>query len=284
MTHRLSIFVKMLGVSIAVGCVTLPAVGQYVLGSPNGTLNSDAWSLDSSNMSGFRGAITDPANFGPSGTIPTSVSVVDLTTVTPSSLAGLNGFMEPWWNNAQSAAYQSTVIDAFHGGMDLWLLEDDSSHNGIGTALGILSATADGSVSNGSAPFFSGAFGTATDTATFGNFDQFNAANIAALGGTVIGHDASGQITAVYWAKGAFAPGSGALILFSDVDMISNAYQNPYSPSLNSNGVLALNTMAWLTQSAQAVPEPSTFALMGFGGAILLVLGRRRRSALPVRR
>ncbi len=264
---------KIAGVCAALASVTLPAAAQYVLGSPNGTLNSDTWSLDSSNMSGFRGAITNPSYFGPSGTVNKPISVVDLTSITPTTLAGLNGFMEPWWNNTQSAPYQSAIISAFRSGMDLWLLEDDSGHNGIGTALGIVSSTADGTPSNGSAPFFNGRFGTATNTATFGAFDQFNPTTILALGGTIGGMNSSGQVTIAYWAKGAFAPGSGALVIFSDVDMISNWNQNPYSPSLNANGILALNTMAYFV----AVPEPSTFALLGLGGVVVLVLRRRRR-------
>ena len=70
-------------------------------------------------------------------------------------------------------------------------------------------------------------------------------------GGTVVATNTSGQVTIAYWAKGAFAPGSGALVLFSDVDMISNCVRKiPYSPTLNANGILALNTMAWLTQGA----------------------------------
>jgi hypothetical protein len=280
--RRLSIIVKILGLAIALGCCTLPAFAQYVLGSPNGTLNSDGWALDSANMSGFLGAITNPAYFGPSGTVHQSISVVDMSTVAPSNLAGLNGFIEPWWNNAQSAPYQSAVISAFLGGMDLWLLEDDSSHNGIGTALGITSSLADGTPSNGSAPFFSGAFGTATNTGTFGNFDQFSAANIVALGGVVVATNTSGQVTIAYWAKGAYAPGSGALVLFSDVDMISNAYQQPYSPSLDANGILALNTTALLVQGA-AIPEPGTSALLGLGGVLLLVRGRRRISTRSTR-
>ncbi len=130
--------------------------------------------------------------------------------------------------------------------------------------------------------FFSGPFGTAANnTNTYGNFAQFDATTILASGGTIGGTNAAGQVTIAYWAKGAFAPGSGALILFSDVDMISNWEEDPYNLSLNANGILALNTVAWLTQGAQAIPEPSTYALMGLGGLMLLV--RRWRAARILR-
>ncbi len=260
------------------GCAVSAWAQTYVLGSPDQSINSDSWALNASSnyMLSFRTAITNPANFGPSGTVTKSISVVDLTSPTPANLSGLNGLMVPWWSNTQSAPYTTDILAAFHSGMDLWLLEDDSLHNGIGTALGIVSSAADGSVSNGNAPFFSGPFGSATNTATYGNFDQFDPVTIAALGGTVAGTNASGQVTVVYWAKGTFGAGTGALVLFSDVDMISNANGvDPFSP-LNANGILGLNTMAWLANGA-AIPEPGTYALMGLGGLLLIAFRRRRR-------
>lgn len=249
-----------------------PARAQYVLASPSSSLNSDTWSLDSSNMSGFRAAITNAAYFGTGGTVARSVTVTNLNAISPTVLAGVNGLMVPWWNNSQSAAYQTMVINAFKSGMDLWILADDASHNSIVTALGIGSSQANGSVSNGSAPFFSGAFGTATNTGTFGNFFQFNATDVTSLGGTIAGRNQNNEVTLAYWNRGAFSAGSGALILFSDVDMISNAYQQPYSPTLNANGILALNTMAFL-----AIPEPATYASLGLGLALLGLRHIRRR-------
>jgi hypothetical protein len=269
-------FPRLLAIALSTLWAAATASAQtYILATPDVALNNEAWSLGSTSgfMSGFRGAITNPANFGPGGTVGTSITVNELSSITALSLAGANGFIVPWWNNSQSSAYTSVVTTAFLGGMDLWLLEDDSSHNAIGSSLGIVSSFADGSVSNGSAPFFSGPFGTASNTATFGNFAQFDEATILALHGTVIGRNASGQVTAVYWAKNTFAAGAGALVLFSDVDMISNWAQNPYSPALNANGILALNTMSTLVQ---AVPEPGTYALLGLGGLLLLAWSRRR--------
>lgn len=255
------------------------AAQTYILGAPDLTLETDGWAVSSSNMSAFKTAIANPAYFGPAGTVTTTISLTEFSfaTLNAGGLAGVDGFIVPWWHNAESAAYVSTVTTAFQNGMDLWLLEDDSQHNGIGAALGLYSATggssvsADGSASNGTAPFFSGPFGTATNTGTAGNFAQFDAATISALNGTIIGTNTSGQITAVYWAPGAYSAHSGALIVFSDVDMISNWLGNPYSPTLASNGVLALNTVAALAQ----VPEPSTYALLALGGIALLA--RRRR-------
>lgn len=250
----------------------------YVLGSPDATLDNAGWSLSSDYLSSFRVAITNPSNFGPAGIVSTSISITDLSAAAPDNLMGLNGFMSAWWDNSQSTSNVPAVVSAFRGGMDLWLLEDDTSHNAIGAALGIVQSPADGSVSNGSAPFFTGPFGTATNTGTYGNYAQFDETTIRSLGGTVAGRNVSGQVTIVYWPRGTFSPGAGALLVFSDVDMISSYGVNPFSPSINSNGILALNSAAWLVEGGQfqAVPEPGILPLLAAGGVLLLVWSRRK--------
>jgi hypothetical protein len=279
------ILIKLLAVFGAFYCGISTVVAQtYILASPNSTLNTGGWALDSSNMTGFSAAITNPTYFGPSGTVHTTVSIDDLSAVNSTTLAGVNGFVAPWIPNTDaSVPMVNAVTSAFRGGMDLVLFEDDSGHNPIGNSLlgSSYLSPANGTVSNGSAPFFSGPFGTATNVNTYGNFAQFDATTILASGGTIVGTNSAGQVTIAYWAKGAFAPGSGALLLFSDVDMVSNWNENPYTPTLNSNGILALNTMAWLTSGAQAIPEPSTYALMGLGSLVLLV--RRRKTTRSAR-
>jgi len=271
-------FIGLLLFCTGLSCFDTVARAQYILASPDTTLNSDGWALASGNMSGFLGAITSSSNFGPTGIDHQSLSVVQLSSVTSGTLAGVNGLIVPWWNNSQASPSQTAILNAFHSGTDLWLLEDDSSHNSLGTALGISSTNATNAFSNGSAPLFSGLFGTAVNTTVSGNFDQFT--NIPALGGTIAGVNTNGEVTVAYWARGAFAPGSGALVIFGDVDTISN-FTATYGVTPNAGGILALNTTAWLLNGAQAIPEPSTCALLGLGG--LLLLARRWRAARAAR-
>jgi len=260
-------------------CGSGPAASAqvYVFGTPDAALNSDGWALASPNMEGFRNAISSSANFGADAIVNVPISVLHLPEITAGTLAGLDGFLSPWWSNTQSAPVQPAVLAAFASGMDLWLLEDDTDHNGLGSALGITSTMANGSPSNGSAPFFAGPFGNATNVKTFGNYAQFDAVSIAAKGGIVAGTNSVGEITVVYWPKGTYAPGSGALVLFSDVDMISNWMEMPYTPALNDNGILGLNTMSWLATGALPIPEPGTYLLLGLGLPLILFLCRRRR-------
>lgn len=267
-----------LGLLVGLSWLSPAASAQvYVFGTPNAALNSDGWALASPNMEGFRNAISNPANFGADAIVNVPISVLHLSEVTPGSLVGLDGFLSPWWSNTQSAPFQPAVLAAFAEGMDLWLLEDDAAHSPFGPALGITAASANGSPSNGSEPLFAGPFGNATNVKTFGAYAQFDAATVAAKGGIVAGTNSAGQITVVYWPKGTYAPGSGALVLFSDVDMISNWMEMPYTPALNDNGILGLNTMAWLATGALPIPEPGTYVLLGLGLPLILFLCRRRR-------
>lgn len=250
------------------------AASTYVLGSPSGSINTDGWSLDSANMTGFRGAITGGTYFGTSGTVATNITISDQSLINGTSLSSVNGFMVPWWNNTQSSPYQATLLSAFNSGMDLWILADDSSHNGVLTALGITLSIASGTPSNGVAPFFIGPFGTAANTLTSGNFAQFDTNNITSLHGLIGGTNTTGENTIAYWPRNTFSATSGALLVFSDVDMISN-FTAQYAP-LNPNGILALNSMAWLTSGASAIPEPSTYALFGLGCVVAGLWSRRR--------
>ncbi len=111
---RLPTFLRILGGAAALGCSALPAAAQYVLGTPNGTLNNAGWALDGSNhLSGFSAAVTNPANFGPGGTVHSTVTVSNLAAVDAGTLAGVNGFIAPWIANAQASSYQAAVPHRF---------------------------------------------------------------------------------------------------------------------------------------------------------------------------
>ncbi len=249
----------------------ISASAQYVMVTPDASINPDGWAMSSTYMTPYVNAITNPANFGPSGTVPVSITLNQVPAVDASTLTGASGFVEAWWNNSYSAGSQAAIMGAFQNGMDLWLFEDDTSHNGLGAALGITQMPASNLPSNGDAPFFTGPFGTASNIAVNGLYSYFDDTNIASLHGTIFMRNGAGQATGVYWAKGAYAPGSGAIILIGDIDMLSSQTAN-YS-LLNDNAIFSLNLTAAMVQ---AVPEPSVFVLTGVGGLLLLAIRRRK--------
>ncbi len=226
-------------------------------------------------ITGYRVAIEDPSNFGPSGLLaPRSITTVNLTNVTAATLAQLDGFVASFWADSDTTAAEATaVIDFFLAGGDLILLQDDSAHDAIGEQLGIPTSPSDGSASNGFAPLFEGAFGSASNVAQSDTTGQLSPLDVLLHGGTASATNGSGQITAAYWNRGDYAPGVGRLLIIADVDMWATTNAS-YAP-LNDNGIFALNGTQFTV-----VPEPGALWQLGSGiGLLALLSGRRRRTA-----
>ena len=285
MNNRLSVL-RACAAALALAGSALSAHAAYVVGGATQAMtpNSGQWAWDGSYIAGFRSALENPANFGPGGVVNQSISTVNLNTLDNASLSGVNMFVATWMYDLDvNAAQLSALTSFFLNGGDLFLLQDDSDHDAVGQALGLQTSASSGSVSNGGVPLYDGPFGVAKDVAQLYLVGQLNAAAIAATGGTVAGTNADGQITSAYWARGAFAPGSGAMFINADIDMIAttNFCGLPvcgatYAP-LNDNGIFALNTFAFIQRGGGTVPEPGTIALLLAGLGAVPMLRRRRK-------
>ena len=215
------------------------------------------------------------------------VGSLSLQRRTSAGVSGLNMFVGTWNSDAQAAPIDAAVKSFFLGGGDLFLLQDDSGHDGLGASLGISTTASTGTVSNGGAPLFNGPFGTAHDVKQFYLTGQLDSSAISAHGGHVGGTNVEGQITSAFWKAGEYAPGAGSLFIVADIDMIATTTAcglplcgASYSP-LNDNGVYALNTFSFLetTGGTPPLPEPGTFGLMLAGLGALGVINRRRRQS-----
>lgn len=272
-----------------VGAAAAPvfAASPYVVAGAAQSLIPDSgeWAWDGSYMAGFRGALEDPSNFGPSGIVKRTIQTKTLNTVDASSLTGVNMFVGTWISDANAAPITAAVDNFFMNGGDLFLLQDDSGHDALGDSLGVSTTASDGSVSNGGAPLFNGPFGTAVNVQQFYLTGQLDPTAIAAKHGHIGGTNASGQVTSAYWKAGEYAPGAGALFIVADIDMIATTTAcgqtvcgASYSP-LNDNGKYALNTFSFLQSnsgSGPSVPEPETYALALVGlGLVLSRVARR---------
>lgn len=285
---------KSLHLLLTLGLLACGAIAQaatYRVGGASQSLtpSSSEWAFDGDYIAGFRGALEDPNNFGPSGVVNRSISTHTLNAVNASTLSGLDMFVGTWIADSEAAPFQSAVRDFFLNGGDLFLLQDDSGHDALGDLLGIATSSSSGSVSNGGAPLFDGPFGVATNVTQHYLVGQLNEAAILARNGKVGGRNAQNQVTSAYWAAGEYAAGAGSLFIIADIDMISTTtacglpvcgadYDN-----MNSNAIYALNTFSFLQSQGgnpgdpdNRVPEPAGLLLVSsaLGGALLL---RRRR-------
>jgi hypothetical protein len=175
------------------------------------------------------------------------------------------------------------VRDFFLAGGDVFLLQDDSGHDALGTALGISTTASTGSVSNGGAPLFDGRFGTAANVTQHYLTGQLDEAAILANNGRVGGRNEEGQVTSAYWRAGEYAPGAGSLFIIADIDMIATttacglAICGADYAAMNANAIYALNTFSFLQSNGGnpgSVSAPGTLVL---AGSALLLLGRLRR-------
>jgi hypothetical protein len=200
----------------------------------------------------------------------------------------VNMFVASWNSDAQGSLFSPEVMNFFLNGGDLLLLQDDSGHDPIGSSLGLSTSTSTGSDSNGGAPLYDGAFGTANNVHQLYLVGQLNAADIAAHHGHIGGTNGTGEITSAYWAAGEYAVGAGALFISADVDMIATTDGNcgllcgahygtgGLGGGMDDNAIYALNTFSFLQSNGGTVPEPSGILLAAT--AFLLIVARRRKA------
>ena len=258
------------------------AAHAYIVAGPSALLQSSsgAYTWDGgSNVTPFRAALEDPANFGPGGVVEESIVT---TNITPDAagLSGVDGFISPWWLTGDSSPFHADIINFFLGGGDLWLMQDSGGRDGVGAALGVptVGQTAITPV-NGIAPLFDGPFGIANNVGQGGGEEGYlSTADVLGLGGSIIGTNTESQVIAAAWGAGQWAAGAGALVVVADIDMFTT--QASFDP-LDDNGIFALNAFAFLSTSTDPidppgqVPVPGTLLLLALGLGLVTRTARK---------
>ena len=266
--------IAILSIFLLAGLCSVSKAGVITFGGPNATLDTDRWSFDGPHLSGWLGAIQNPTNFGPGGVVSDSINAQSMGTINASTLANVDVFVSPYWRDSQSAPFVASVVDYFLNGGNLFLLQDHSSYDAIGAALGIATVgTQNGNPHTGSGALFNNVFGNPASISQSGTQGFLSEAAVLSKNGTVGARNTFNNVTAAYWNPGAYAAGAGAMVIMADVDMISNFTAN-YG-TMNNNAQFALNATAFLANSNATVPEP-TSALIWGSLAGLCVIRRRR--------
>ncbi len=284
--HRITAFAGGLLIAIAACGV---AHAQTKVGSVTTTRGS-AWTLDGGAMAGSRAKLLNTANFGPGGTVTSSIAITDTAgasgSISASLLAPFNVFFIGYWPNGTFTAGELSALQTWvNAGGTLIATCDDSTYADVCTTFGHTPTTTatppvTPTAAGATHPLFAGPFGTVPSINMGGTEGYFPSSG----GATALGADTLGHPTVMIQSFGA-----GRVIFLSDVDQISSNYPGTVTsgPTISSNNDLFLANLFAFTgafppvlAAAQPVPTLDPVAL---GLLALLVAGaafgvKRRRA------
>ena len=267
-------------VALVLICSVTLSAGVITIGSTN-----SGRPFLGSNYDNLRGILSDPAKFGPGGVVTNSVAFASaIGAITAPALAGYQIFFltEPGaLSSGEITALQTAVL----AGMALVAVADSGGNSGISSLLAALDGGSMSGVGGGQSS--TAAFVAGSGLSTGGPFGAVSGTlGSSALTPTTPGTASttiltnSGSVLTIEMAPGALGAGSGAVIVMGDV-----LWMNYFvGAGGGSGGTLygdtkhAIMASNWIG-AVGAVPEPSTFALLGGGIVALFFASRARRKA-----
>lgn len=210
------------------------------------------WTLDGSAMTITRAKLLATSNFGPLGTVGEAINITDVAgPITPTALSTFDvffiGYLYDSSPNAFSAEELQAMQDWVAAGGTMVITCDEDLYEAVCNAFGpIPSAVAAGppvvpTVAGSTHPVFDGPFGTPDELAMSGSTFFFS----ETAGFTVLGEDQAGEPVVLEDAIGA-----GRVIVFTDVDIISDDTLSDGSGISNDNDRFLGNVFAYLAAEA----------------------------------
>lgn len=214
----------------------------YTIAGPAASINSGSWGwATGGHIAAFRDAIADPANFGPSGTVTTTIETLELSSIDAASLNGADAFASTYW---YPTGPQATALrEFFLTGGDLIIFNENASQ--LTTQLGIGYVGGITGEATGSGFPFEGPFGSPQWVSLF-IANALQESDIDSANGTVLARNGQGRPVVAYWPAGAYAPDAGQLFIASDTELISTYGLADYD-AMNFNAMFALNIIAHLS-------------------------------------
>jgi hypothetical protein len=197
---------------------------SIVVGSVADSRFPEGWTLDGSEMPTTRAKLLETANFGPAGTVPEAISIVDVAgEINASVLAGVDVFFIGYLLDEDDDAFTANEISALKSwvssGGSIILTCDDSNYDALCEAFGHPSTSQGASpvVVEASAlghPLFDGPFGTISTFGSAGTIGYFTTDN----GATVLARESSSGFPQIMEETS----GNGLVILVGDIDTMSD--------------------------------------------------------------
>jgi len=210
------------------------------------------WTLDGEEMTSARAKLLSHDNFGPMGTVEDTIRITDLSgAITTIALSTFDVFFIGYLDDSDSDDFSNAELDAFalwvEAGGTMIITCDDTSHDDVCDKFGPLpsesnaSPPAEPTDAGVSHPIFDGPFGTVAELAMFGTRKYF--ADTA--GFTVLAEDQSGNPIVLEKVIG-----DGRVIVFTDVDIISNDALSEGDGISNDSDRFLGNLIAYLADAA----------------------------------
>lgn len=223
------------------------------IGSIADTRFGTGWTLDGFYMETTRAKLLANSNFGPLGTVEEDVNITDLAgPITLTALSTFDVFFIGYLDDDNSNAFTADELQA----MQLWVENggtmvitcDETNYDAVCEAFGTVVSNSSSNppveptVAGSTHPVFDGPFGMPVSVEQSGDYSYFEDTG----GFTELGEDQDGNPVVL---EGLI--GSGRVILFTDVDMISNYTLSDGTGISNDNDRFMANIFAYLASEAE---------------------------------
>jgi hypothetical protein len=221
------------------------------VGSITNTRFESDWTLDGSEMTTTRAKLLAAANFGPAGTVTEAIHIIDVAgPIDYTLLSQFDIFFIGYLPDGSANAFSADELQAFqdwvNAGGTMIITCDEANYDAVCAAFGPTpgaSVTPPVNPTNeGMAhPLFDGPFGMPAELQMWGTQTAFD----DAAGFTVLGQDQDSNPVVL-----ESVIGDGRVIVFTDVDIISNNTLSAGTGIANDNDKFLGNLVAYLADEA----------------------------------
>jgi hypothetical protein len=277
--------------SLAILGIAVGGASAITIEELNSTRSGGNGNLSSGNYGALRADLANPANFGPGGTNPNTVTLLpDIATVTAASLVGVDVFV--LFEVGTLSASEALALSNFVSSGGRVIISTDSGGDGAGAANALLSLTGANSVVSAAVGFQDLGNITGTGLSSNGLFGNLVGGTFGVSLGNILTVGANSVLIGLNDGNNFIMEtnfGSGHILTTADVSFVdlfvsAGSSFNPNNAALFENFLPSLGGPVEPGPGGPgpggAVPGPSTLVFLGSGLAALTgaAAWRRRHS------